>query len=111
MTVCASPLVDFLNHIYKDLTAKYVTAYFLNKRMSKYPISILVLCFWKWSHRKTLNRHPVRFIHIKSTGQIKKPSKFASEWLGTSAKWPEGTGSKNTSQLSDLSLELMTEEQ
>ena len=47
---------------------------------------------------------------MKSTGQIKKPSKFASEWLETSAKQPEGTGSKSTSQLSDLSLELATEE-
>lgn len=47
---------------------------------------------------------------MKSTGQIKKPSKFASEWLETSAKRPEGTGSKNTSQLSDLSLELATEQ-
>lgn len=31
--------------------------------------------------------------------------------LGTSAKRPEGTGSKNTSQLSELSLELAAEEQ
>lgn len=34
-----------------------------------------------------------------------------SEWLETSAKWPEGTGTKNTSQLEDLSLEFSGEEQ
>lgn len=48
---------------------------------------------------------------MKSTAQIKKPSKFASGWLETSAKLPEVTGSKNTSPLPDLSLELATEEQ
>lgn len=52
-----------------------------------------MFCCWVFL-MKSLNRHPVRIIPMKSTGKINKPSNFASEWLETSAKWPEGNGSK-----------------
>lgn len=53
---------------------------------------------------KSLNRHSVRFIPVKSTGKIKKPSNFASEWLETSTKWPEGNGSKNSLHSCEISV-------